>query len=415
MTTLMSALNDALAARYPTVAVSPNARFLPMLDLSKGELSSTAAIEIARALRGDARTIAAQLVSDISQKIPGDWKVIAGYIVLSLVPVEILKEEVLAYEAPRVRHPEHEPGRSIVCLVPDSTSPVYARLRLIACGALQALLAVAYEGECRVACEPDQPRVVRSSGEIVDIVARAVERCLRSEGEARLHYEVPTNLLSTTKPLTVWTSHHYHDRLPRSVKDAFTQARNAGTGVLKIPADGWLLCRDRALSETLSASSLKKVIDRLSSQEAWLRWVYHFASSIPSGDLDPSVALYDECASPRWTLQVLHQRVSQLVLPHVQGEGASLVSQVVSAPLQERDLLLRSLFIRPLTARAIQEGEVLAWSAVIEEFASRAHALLNSPAFRRSLTEAPSTPWLMQINAGLVLGVTGILPAVSSR
>lgn len=414
MTRLSSALSEALAARFPTVSVSPSARFLPMLDLSKGELSSTAAIEVARATRGDALDIAAQLVSDISQKISGELKVVAGYIVLSNTPSEILQEEVLTQHAANGTRPAPESGRPIVCLVPDSTTPVYARLRLIACAGLQALLAIAYEGRCRLGFEPEPMREVASSKDVVALVSKAVERCLHNESEARLVYDLPATLLSVSAPVTVWTSHHYHDRLARPVKLSFTEARNAGTGTLKIPSDGWLLCRERALSETLSGAALKKVIQRLSTDESWLRWIHHFSSSIPSGDLDPSVALYDECASPRWTLRVLHERVAALVTPRTQGGESVLVSQLVSRPLEEREFLLRALFIRPLTERAIKEGEVLAWSSVVEDFASRAHAILNSPTFRRTLAETESSEWLMQINAGLVLGVVGILPVVSS-
>jgi hypothetical protein len=413
MNTLSVALDEALKKRFPSVAVSPGSRFLPMLDLTKGELSSTAAIEVARALRGDALAIAQELISDIAQRVPGDWKVVAGYMILTNAPAEILREEA------RTRQDLFDTGsgdralRTIVCLVPDATSPVYARLRLIACSALQALLAVAFEGRCRLGFEPDAAQVVSSPDDVVQLASRAVERCFHHEGEARLGYAIPAELLDATSPLVVWTSHHYHDRLGHDVKRAFVDARNAGTGFLKIPSDGWLLSRERALSELLSTGSLQKIVRRLSGTEAWLRWIYHFASSIPSGDLDPSVALYDECASPRWTLQVLYQRVAQLVLPRLQGGDREMVEAIVSTPLTERALLLRSLFLPALTARAICEGEVVAWSTVVEDFAARAHGVLNAPHFRAALKNEDVQGRLVQINAGLALGIVGILPAVT--
>lgn len=413
MSTLSSALSEALQKRFPSVAVSPGARFLPMLDLTKGELSSTAAIEVARALRGDALAIASELISDISKSVHGDWKVVAGYMVLTGTPPEILREEALVREDLFATGASSGDLRTIVCLVPDATTPVYARLRLIACSALQALLAVAFEGRCRLGFEPDAPQVVSSHDDVVQLVSQAVERCFRNEGEARLGYEVPVELLSPTSPLVVWTSHHYHDRLGRDVKRAFVEARNAGTGFLKIPSDGWLLSRERALSELLSMGSLEKVVRRLSGKEAWLRWIHHFASSIPSGDLDPSVALYDECASPRWALQVLYQRVAQLILPRMQGGEREMVTAIVSTPLTERALLMRALFLPALTARAIREGEVVAWSTVAEDFAARAHGLLNAPHFRAALKNGDVDGRLVQINAGLALGIVGILPAVT--
>lgn len=413
MNTLSVALDEALQKRFPSVAVSSGARFLPMLDLTKGELSSTAAIEAARALRGDAVAIAQDLISDIAPRVPGDWKVVAGYMILTNTPAEVLREEA------RTRHDlfdgRYGDGsvRTVVCLVPDATSPVYARLRLIACSALQGLLAVAFEGRCRLGFEPDFPQVVSSQEEVVRLVSRAVERCFRHEGEGRLAYAVPVDLLDVRSPLVVWTSHHYHDRLAQDVKRSFVEARNAGTGFLKIPSDGWLLSRERALSELLSTRSLENVIRRLSDTEAWLRWIYHFASSIPSGDLDPSVALYDECASPRWALQVLYQRIAQLILPRLQGGEREMVEAIVSTPLAERALLLRALFLPALTARAIREGEVVAWSTVVEDFAARAHSLLNAPHFRAALKNEDVEGRLVQINAGLALGIVGILPAVT--
>jgi hypothetical protein len=384
-----------------------------MLDLSKGELSSTAAIEIAKALRGDAPSIARQLVDDIRQRVPGDWNVVAGYLVLSDTPRDILCEESRSREEIFSSPHAAERGRPIVCLVPDVTTPIYARLRLIACAGLQALLAVAFEGRCRLGFEPEQPEVVASSADVVRLASRAVERCFRSEGESRLGYELPSSLRAVDAPVTVWTSHHYHDRLAKPVKQSFVTARNAGEGVLKIPSDGWLLSRERALSELLSSRSLEGGVNRLSTNELWLRWIHHFASSVPSGDLDPSVPLYDESASPRWSLQVLHQRVQELVAPRVSGTGRDLINQVVATPLKERDLLVRSLFLPLLTERAIREGEVLAWSLVVESFAARAHALLNSPSFRVALNHTGASEQLMQINAGLVFGIVGILPAVS--
>lgn len=413
MTTLNSALQASLSSRFPSVAVSRQGRFLPMLDLSKGELSSTAAIEVARALRGDATAIARQLISDITRQVAGDWTVVAGYLVLSDTPPEILNEEARSRDEIFSSSQSHGEGRPIVCLVPDGTTPMYARLRIIACAGLQALLAVAFEGRCRLGFEPEDARVVSSSAEVVDLVRRAVERCLRNEAESRLGYELPSRLLNAGAPVTVWTSHHYHDRLSKLVKQSFVDARNAGEGALKIPSDGWLLSRERALSELLSTRSLESVVKRFSTKESWLRWIHHFASSVPSGDLDPSVSLYDERASPRWSLQVLLQRVGELVSPRVSGTGRDLITQVIGAPLRERELLIRSLFLPLLTERAIREGEVLAWSSVVEEFAARAHALLNSPAFRVALNHDSASAQLMQINAGLVFGIVGILPAVS--
>jgi hypothetical protein len=383
-----------------------------MLDLSKGEVSSTAAIEVARALRGDALAIAGELVSDLSSQVSGTWNVVAGYIVLTDTPLQILQEESKLREELFDHSGRGTHLRTILCLVPDATAPMYARLRLIACGALQALLTVAFEGSCRLGFEPEAPRIVSTQDEVIALVQDAVNRSFPNEGESRLSCAVPQEFLSREAPVVVWTSHHYHDRLAREVKQSFVESRNAGTGTLKIPPDGWLLSRERALSELLSSSALEKVVRRLSGKESWLRWIHHMASSIPSGDLDPAVSLYDECASPRWSLQVLHQRVSQLVAPLGAERERQLLDRIVSLPLRDRGLLLRALFLPGLTARAVREGEVIAWSTIAESFAARAHSVLNAPNYRVALKNGDLSDEVMQINAGLVLGIVGILPAV---
>ena len=413
MSKLSTVLSESLERRYPSVDVSPRTRFLPMLDLSKGEVSSTAAIEVARTLRGDALAIAGDLVSDLERHVPGGWSVVAGYIVLSDTPNHILREEAKLREELFDAASGSIDPRTIICLVPDSTTPVYGRLRLIACSAMQALLAVAFEGGCRLGFEPEPPRLVSTQDDVIDLVQDAVSRCFQNEGESRLASGVPNEFLSREAPVVVWSAHHYHDRLSREVKQWFVETRNAGTGILKIPSDGWLLSRERALSELLSSRALEKVVRRLSGREAWLRWIHHLASSIPSGDLDPAVALYDECASPRWSLQVLHQRVCQLVSPLTIESEPHLRDCVLSLPLRERGLLLRALLLPALTARAVREGEVVAWSTVAESFAAQAHAVLNAPHYRAALQKGDLSPDVMQINAGLVLGVVGILPAVT--
>jgi hypothetical protein len=388
---------------------------MPMLDLSKGEISSTAAIEVAKALRGEAPRIAQELIDDISRTVPGDWRVVAGYMVLSGASKEVLFEESPLIEEVFPRLASDAPIRTIVVLVPDATTPLYARLRLIACAAVQALIGVAFEGRCRLGFAPDAPRVVASRDEVVAAAVEAIERCFRYEGESRIEGAIPLEFSSVHAPMVMWTSHHYHDRLPKDAKRAFVELRMSGAGALKMPPDGWLLSRDRALAELLSATSLRKLVSRLSTKESWLRLLFHLASAAGSGDLDPSVALYEECASPRWSLQALHERVEALVRPHLPGGADDLRRVVVSSELEERKLSIGGLFLSALTGRAFREGEILAWSTVLEEFASRAHALLNAPHFRVALKDGALSASMLQINASLALGVESILPVVTEE
>ena len=405
MSPLTTTLNDVALRLYPEAQLSAKARFLPMFDLDKGEISSTAAIEIARALRGDAMAIAQRLIEELSPRFGGTWKVVAGYIVLSDVSSELILQEVRTGEAALLKRISERP-RSVFCLTPDSITPVYARMRLLASSALQAFLTVAIEGRCRVGFEPSPPQEVSSLGAVVTLFREAVERALASDSEVR-RTAIATHLMEeqvVVAPTTiVWTSHHYHEQLPKEVKRFFSDARR----------DGWLLSRDRALSEILSPGSIERVVGRLSTQEAWTRWLFHMASATPSGDLDPSVALYDECASPRWSLQVLHDRLVALASSVMKIPRAELLDRVGDSLSEDRILALRALFLPMLTSRVIEDGEVLGWISTVEKFAARAHARLNAPHFRAELSKSPLSRDNVQIIASLVFGITSILPVVT--
>ncbi len=415
MSALTLALYDVASRLYPETRLTPKARFLPMFDLEKGEISSTAAIEIARALRGDAVSIAERLIEELSPKFGGTWKVVAGYIVLSNASSELILQEVRSGELARSNRSSGSP-RSVICLTPDSVTPLYARIRLLASCALQAFMTVAFEGRCRLGFEPLPPEEVTSLGEVVVRFRMAVERELASDVEVRRtgilnHLGGDAGVVGSTT--IVWTSHHYHDQLSKDVKRFFSDARREGRILLKMPPDGWLLSRDRALSEILNPDSLRRMVRRLATQEAWTRWVFHMASATPSGDLDPSVALYDECASPRWSLQVLHTRLVALASSVAATPRTELLAGLRDFLAEDRVIALRALFIPMLTDRAIEDGEVLGWISAVEEFAARAHARLNAPHFRAALSKSSLSHDNVQIIASLVFGITSILSVVT--
>jgi hypothetical protein len=137
------------------------------------------------------------------------------------------------------------------------------------------------------------------------------------------------------------------------------------------------------------------------------------ASATPSGDLDPSVALYDECASPRWSLQVLHTRLVALASSVAATPRTELLAGLRDFLAEDRVIALRALFIPMLTDRAIEDGEVLGWISAVEEFAARAHARLNAPHFRAALSKSSLSHDNVQIIASLVFGITSILSVVT--
>jgi hypothetical protein len=384
-----------------------------MLDLEKGELSSSAAIEIARLTRRSATVIATEILSELAPAQGGEWRVDAGYLVLARVPDALVRTEIRSLDDLRLEQaPCKGAPREILALVPDSTAPVYARLRLIAYAGLQALLTVALEGRVWVGFEPDPYQLVESYDGVVALVRRAVERVLSNEAEVRLDVVARERCEGVRETSCVWTSHHYFDRLSKGALAVLNGDREAGRIAIRMPNDGWLLSRDRVLSELISLPYLSKVVSRLSTTSHWLRWIFHAASPIPSGDFDPAVALYDEGASPLWHVQALLERFERIVAP-VSRHLPPL--EFESIPDAWRPLVMRAAFLPAWTARAVREGEIPAWSKVLCDFSTQAHAFLNAPASRQALGQGATNVELRQIVASVEFGLSSILPVVATR
>lgn len=409
---LNSLLHDAVSRLYPGITLSAGARFLPMLDLARGEISSTAAIEIARAMRENAQAIAKKLTPSLAPHSSGEWRSEVGYLVLAGADALTLVPEALTVAEAFPPAPSSVPLRDVVCLTPDVSSPLYARLRLLALAGLQALLAVSYEGRCRVTAIPDRPKVVASRAEVIEWLRDSVSRVVAEEGLSRPTVEGMLDGVSAGRT-TVVTAHHYHDTLKASSKAYLQDLKARDVINLRIPADGWLLSRERALTELLSSSSLRKVLSELKGEDAWMRWLFHAACSTPSGDLDPMVALFDECASPLWSVRTLVQRFGQLAGGIESGVGRDALAAISRLDEPNRALMLRAIFLPMWSARAVAEGEVIAWMSVVEELSARGHALLNRPDTRLGLLKQPYSAELMQILAGLRFGLSSILPVVS--
>ncbi len=413
----MSVLNQALSATvsklFPDIKLSSSAGFLPMLDLEKGELSSSAAIEIARLTRRSASAIAQEILSELVPNQGGEWRVDAGYLVLARVPDAVLRTEARTLGDLRGADAPHAGAvREILGLVPDVTTPVYARLRLIGYVGLQALLTIALEKRVWVGFEPEPYELVENYDGVVSLVRRAVERVLRNEAEVRLDVVAREPSEGVMESSCVWTSHHYFDRLSKVSLSQLNAAREAGRISIRMPNDGWLLSRERVLSELITLPYLRKVVARLSGTSQWLRWIFHAASPIPSGDFDPAVALYDEGASPLWNVQALFDRFERIVgsVP-VQVEPPALGN----IPDRWRALIVRAAFLPVWTARAVREGEIPGWSKVLCDFAAQAHAFLNAPASRQALGQGSSNNELRQIVASVEFGLSSILPVVATK
>ncbi len=416
MSILSSAIRAAARKLFPEITLSPLADFFPMERLDRGEFSSSAALELARLTKQGSEHIAAQLIAEVSATVSASLRCDSGYVVSvstprDLVLSEIVPDVVSALGAIGVDRRIGD-ARAVRCILPDSTEPVYARVRLLARVMQQVLFVVAYEGGCDVFVDPLPPRQLRSQHEVIDFFRLSVFYALEHESERRLEmsgsHDTPSNCR-----VCVWTTHHYHERLPRVRRVELSEARKRGVIDVRMPNDAWLLSRDRALSGLLERGSLERVVAMLQSDEAWLRFLFHGASTVLSGDFDPAVALFDEFASPLYSARLLVERYQRFEPYAGLPVAADRVARTLQTMGLERRLALRGLAMPVVTARALALGEVAEWAGAFEEFSSRAHIFINTPQIRGALERGEVSGEVGEIVASLGFGLSSILRFVA--
>lgn len=416
MSVLSSVTRAAARKLFPDIELSPSVDFAPMERLDRGEFSSSIAIELARITKRRAEHIAEELIAETRAHIPVTLRCDSGYVVSVDTPTELVLSEVApdvtsALTAAVVARRSAD-YREVRCILPDCTEPVYARARLVARVMQQVFLAVTYEGGCEILIDPLPRRSVRTRSDVVDLFRTAVLFILANESERRLEissaHSVPAN-----SRVSVWTTHHYHERLSRERRVELSEARKGGSIDLRMPMDAWLLSRDRALSSLLERDSLASVIAALSSDEAWLRFLFHAASTVLSGDFDPAVALFDEFASPLYSARLLVERYQRFAGYFSTPVALEQVAGTLGTIGLERRLALRGLAMPVQTARAIGLGEMAEWTTAFEEFTSRAHAFINTPQVRNSLERGNLSGEEGEIVASLGFGLSSILRFVA--
>ena len=415
MSILNDAMRDATQRLFPGVDVSIAATFAPMRFLERGDFSSSAAIEIARAIKQDAPIIAERLIAEIAPRISGEWHSEAGYIVCARLPRHVWIEEI----SPDARHAARAitgdvlgaSPRQVVCILPDVTEPLYARVRLLARVSVHALLVVATQGKCLLWLHPLGPIEVSSQDEVVRAFQGSVEWVLAHEDEDRVG--IPSALEALPSGAAcLWTTHHYHERLPPADRVVLSQVKQRGVVDLRMPSDAWLLSRNRGLSSILERASLERVVHKLQGAQGWKRFLFHSASTVFSGDFDPAVALFDEFASPLYSARALCERYTRLVrspsLPCAREDALSFIRELES----EGSLIRRGLFMPLYTARAATRGEVTEWCEAFEDLLHLGHRFLNAPQTRMELAHTKESGGIRQIVASLGFGLSSILPFV---
>jgi hypothetical protein len=411
MSPLTTELCKVVQQLFPAVALDASVEFRPLFDLEKGDISSSIAIYLARRTRGEADEIAHRIIPHLPFIPGGEWRCERGYLILAgRPPCRLLTEEAAGMQCGA--------GGDVLrtgLLLPDVTIPLYARLRLIACVGFQALCAVAAGAHCQVITVPgvEVDGLVKTPVDVARLMECLVRSAFDRCNQSLLVDDTATSHLAGC--VSVWTAHHFYDRLSKSTRESLAKLKEGSMPLLKMPPDGWLLARDRALSELLTVESLKGVLARLTSDELWLRWVLHMASSIPSGDLDPSVALYNELASPRWGVQALEDRVKYLRAGNTSGRPLLLSEHPMEVDIEViekfRPLVLRAIFLPVWVKVSAFEGNVLEAVTVLEEFIREAHAFLNAPSVRQAL-ESPKgeDDEIVQIVAGINFALSSIIP-----
>lgn len=412
---LTERLRDIVRQEFKEVSLPQSAMFMPMYSLDIGELSSTAAIEIARALKQPAALVAERVIEYLSRDVRAKWHHDNGYIVCADVPTDLLlsevRENVTSALKAMTEHSRREApiSRQVWCLIPDSTEPAYARMRVLARATLQGLLAVVYEGRSNLCLYPCPNREVRSVSEVLSLFRQAIEWVINNESEARRSVALPNPLGS----VAVWTSHHYHEKLEASVRHSLMQMRRSNAAVVTMPDDGWLLSRDRVLSKILEPKSLRQVVERLYRPDDWFRFLLHLASTTPSGDFDPSVALFDESASPLWNMRALIERYRRFPAAPPIPFCLAVLTQLIQEVAAYRKLVLNGLFLPLYTARAIRHNDVGTWCRAFERLAQEGHAFVNAPDTRLALAGNEERASIREIAAGLGFGLSCILPLVT--
>jgi hypothetical protein len=206
--------------------------------------------------------------------------------------------------------------------------------------------------------------------------------------------------------------------------------RGSAEAQILAPNDGWLLSRERSLSNLLSGAAIERVVKRIEGAggDSWQRFLFHCASSTLSGDFDPAVALFDEAASPLWNMRTLVERYDRLI-GRVNGLGLPFARTKLEEALSAfdtllvgkdmRHLILQGLFMPLYTRRAVLQSEVQVWCEAFEGLAKSGHLFLNAPATRLALIEAADksgvreeSDLVYKIASGLGYGLSSILGVV---
>lgn len=396
--------------------------FVPHPRIGKGDFSSSVAIQLAAHTKLSAQEIAARFIPEISKQIPGEWYEDNGFLVVRGVANEwwssefrtrLLVQDLLGVSV----------GHNTVCVIPPGDElPTYAAVRLIALGAFQALAMVLAGAPCSLSLVGEAPCLVQSIDDVASSFGRALTAILNRKEPHKIT-DAALAMLPSEGSTFVWVAHHTSGSSRNGKREAFAALRRQPGVAIRMPNDGWLISRERAIPEILAEPYLRETLGSLSGTDALLRGVVHAASSTPSALYDPAVAHFDELTSLWYALGELRSRLKTLVpeiYRQLEGERLALAQRELLQGDGESDsrsdfekLLWYSAMRVPYRLVALgTAGEVGEAVLACEEFCELSHRYLNGPALRRCVHKGELSAKQRKILAGISLGLSSILGKV---
>lgn len=413
---LDDALDKALRENFPEVAFDNEMRFRPMFSLHRGLLSSSVLLRVAQTEKVSTEEVAQRLISCIELQLPVQLASARGYLVCRELPLGLLRHH-MTRSLDEVQlsldslTPTHESVMQYCCIVPDRRSPAYARLRLVSRILILTYLSVSYGRPVRVLLYPFVSKVVRSKKDCLELFSGAADMILREGGDASLEdtgYSDQDMFGTSTK--FILTSHACYELMPKQIRDHLNRARKSGI-MVAMPSDGWLLSRDRSLSNLLGPDSLRKHVQEIAEAGRWDMFLFHCAGTVASGDFDPAVALFDECASPLWNLRLLIERFEKIFKgSHMPADTGLNLPDHYRMTTQGTDGL-RGFFMNHYIALTLQFGMIEDFMEVVEAFVNSGQRFINMPRIRS--TERFMEDWTEEERyffTGLGRGLSTILP-----
>lgn len=415
--------------QLPTVAWSSSMCFLPHPRVGHGDFSSAAALIWAAQSRTSAPALANRFVASLAQRIPGEWYEDNGFIVVKGAPGEWWSDELRTISEVAELVDEggslpkgQNPLISVHAIPPSEELPLYAGLRLLALAGVQAFFVARRGITCSLSFLGESPSRVTAPNHIAPLFEAAVRDLLRV-GVVRASvtsraWETVESSLQSARPdegRFLWIAHHTSSGASQSAKATLAHCRALPRGAVRMPNDGWLISRERAIPEILLEPYLRETLLSVEGEEGWLRVLFHLSSSTPSSLFDPAVARFDELTSPWYSLHELKRRFQTLVpldqVPSIGELRQEHVPDTLLTSNQTTDLMLwkSALRLPYRVVSAVLSGEVLEGVGALEEFCRLGHEYLNRPGLRHNLYKSEISRQESKILAGINLGLSSIL------